>query len=264
MEAGKVSPLEATKAGVSLSNTKIDHEKAKSELIAARKKLGALWGGSPPSFDRVQGSLEALSPPPAPAELQRLVSRNPDIARWVKEAEQRSAALELEKAKRIPDLTVKGGVKYYSDTDENAFVAGVSIPIPLFDLNTGGVREAQFNLARVREEARAAEARAGTSLADSLQLLTFSYERATALRNDVLPSAETAFTAAGEGYREGKFDFLELLDAQRTLFEAKGKYIESLTAYHKAKADVERLIGTVVETLQEPEKGSGRESGDGQ
>ena len=63
------------------------------------------------------------------------------------------------------------------------------------------------------------------------------------MRYDVVPAAELAYGAAREGYREGKFGFLEVLDAQRTLFEAKGQYIDALSEYHAARADTERLIG---------------------
>jgi cobalt-zinc-cadmium efflux system outer membrane protein len=243
VDAGKVSPLEATKASVSLSNTRIEAEQARSNLTVARKKLSALWGEASPSFERAEGDLEVLTPVPSTEDMKQLLSNNPDIARWVKETEQRTAALEFEKAKRIPDLTVSGGVRHFSETDDSAFVLGVSIPLPIFDRNQGGIREAKYRLAKAREEARAAEAKAGSSLAESYQTLTFSYEQAMALKNEILPAAEHSFEAAGEGYREGKFDFLEVLDAQRTLFEARGKYLESLISYHKAKADVERLIG---------------------
>jgi cobalt-zinc-cadmium efflux system outer membrane protein len=249
VEAGKVSPLEALKAGVSLANTRIDLDLAKSDLVAARKKLAAALGETSPSFERAVGDLDVLSPIPSPEELRKLMAQNPDIARWVKEMEQRGAVLELEKAKRIPDLTVSGGVKHFNDTDENGLVVGLSLPIPLFDRNPGGVLEAKYRLAKAREESRAAEVRAGASLAESYQALAFSYQQSMALRDQVLPAAEQSFDAAGEGYREGKFDFLEFLDAQRTLFEAGTRYTESLIAYHKAKADVERLIGESIETI---------------
>ena len=41
----------------------------------------------------------------------------------------------------------------------------------------------------------------------------------------------------------GKFGYLDVLDAQRTLLDAQGQYIDVLESYHKAAADVERLIG---------------------
>ena len=63
------------------------------------------------------------------------------------------------------------------------------------------------------------------------------------MKSAVLPGAQSAFDAATEGFRQGKFGYLEVLDAQRTFFEARGRHIEALSAYHKAVADTERLIG---------------------
>jgi cobalt-zinc-cadmium efflux system outer membrane protein len=59
-----------------------------------------------------------------------------------------------------------------------------------------------------------------------------------------LPGAETAFKAAQKGYRLGKFDYLEVLDAQRTLFSSRTRYIQALARYHRSVADVERLTST--------------------
>jgi cobalt-zinc-cadmium efflux system outer membrane protein len=213
-----------------------------------------MWGEPLPGFEQAEGDLEALNSVPSAEDIRKLLSSNPDIARWVKETEQRTAALELEKAKTIPDLTVSGGVRHFSDKNDSAFVFGVSIPIPLFDRNQGGMKEAKYRLAKAREESRAAEAKAGSSLAESYQSLAFSNEQAMTLKNQVLPAAEHSFAAAGEGYREGKFDFLEFLDAQRTLFEARRKYLESIISYHKAKADVERLIGESVENINKTQE----------
>ncbi|MEN6437787.1 MAG: TolC family protein [Syntrophobacter sp.] len=258
VKAGKVSPLEETKAGVALSNARIALEQARSNLLAARKRLSATWGGTTPSFTKADGDLSVLLPIPSAEELNQLVSQNPDVARWVKEMEQRRAVLESEKAKRIPDITLRGGMQRFNETDDSALVIGMSIPLPIFDRNQGGIRAAQYKLAKAREEARAAEIKAGAGLGEAYQTLSFAYTEAKSINDEVLPAAQRAFVAAGEGYREGKFDFLELLDSQRTLFEAKGKYIQSLSAYHKAKADVERLVGQPLgSVIQTPEMNKG-------
>ena len=70
------------------------------------------------------------------------------------------------------------------------------------------------------------------------------------MKSKVLDGAQDVFDASTEGYREGKLDYLNVLDAQRTLFEAKGQYIGALSAYHKARADVERLIGQRIDTIE--------------
>jgi cobalt-zinc-cadmium efflux system outer membrane protein len=242
--AGKVSPLEETKAGVALSETRIQLEKARSNFIATRKRLAAIWAETTPAFERVEGNLDSVLPIPSDETLKKYLERNPDLARWAKEMEQRTAIFDVEKAKRIPDLTVSGGVKQFADTNDAALVFGVSLPLPLFDRNQGGIQEAEYRQAKAREESRAARAKAASKLGDAYQALVFSYEESKSLKQDILPAAQGAFEAAEEGFREGKFSFLELLDAQRTLFESRGRYVESLSNYHKAVADVERLIAT--------------------
>ncbi len=262
VKAGKVSPLEETKAGVTLSNARIGLEQARGNLRAARKKLAAAWGEISPSFTRAEGDLGTLLPVLSAEELNGLISQNPDVARWVKEMEQRRAILESERAKRIPDITLRGGMQRFNESDDSALVVGISIPLPIFDRNQGGIRAAQYKLAKAREDARAAEVKAGAGLGESYQALVSAYAEAKSLADEVVPAAQRAFVAASEGYREGKFDFLELLDSQRTLFEAKGKYIQALSTYHKAKADVERLVGQPVgAAIRNPEmnkRGSNR------
>src|SRR5690606_22121380 len=50
-ESGKVSPLEATRAGVVLSQARIARTRAQHELSAARKHLASLWGKDEPDFE---------------------------------------------------------------------------------------------------------------------------------------------------------------------------------------------------------------------
>jgi cobalt-zinc-cadmium efflux system outer membrane protein len=70
------------------------------------------------------------------------------------------------------------------------------------------------------------------------------------LRDDVLPEAQKAFDASLEGYREGKFGYLDLLDAQRTLFDARIEYIDAVADYYSAAADVEGLTGQSLESMK--------------
>lgn len=248
VKAGKVSPLEETKSGVELANARTELDKARSNLNGARKRLTNKWDQAEPGFQKAEGNLEALKPIPSAEELNGLIVKNPDVARYVKEAEQRTAALDVEKAKQIPNITVKGGVRTYNETDDHAFVMSVSVPIPLFDRNQGGILESRAKLSRVKEESRAAAAKANTNLAQAYQGLSSAYAEALRLKNEIIPAAELSFRSSNEGYMEGKFGFLVVLDAQRTLFESKAKYIEALSAYHKAVAEIERLTGTEIDT----------------
>ena len=250
VEAGAASPVEATRAGVALSTSRIELERSRRALLAARRRLAATWGSSRPAFDAVEGDLFALSPIPDLGALEERIGRNPDLARWLAEMEQRSAVLELELANRIPDVTVSAGHRRLNETNDHALVLGLSVPIPIFNRNQGAILEARYGLAKAREEQRAAEILARDTLAAAYQSLSTSFVEAIVLRDEVMPGARSAFDAINEGYRQGKFGYLEVLDAQRTLFEARGQYLEALATYHASIADVERLIGEGLETME--------------
>ncbi|MGB2863434.1 MAG: TolC family protein [Sedimentisphaerales bacterium] len=250
VRAGEDSPVEETKAKIALSNTRIEFERAGKELVSARHQLAATWGSSIPAFEKVSGGFYDLSPAPSLEELAGLISQNPDMARWPAEKERSRAALELEKAKATSDIKLGGGVQYFDDGDDSAFILGLSIPIPLFDRNQGNIQEAMYLLAKTEEQRKAVETDLRAALAEASTKLSSSFSEITIIKNDVLPLARSAFDAASQGYREGKFEYLVVLDAQRTFFEVRARYIEALAAYHKARADVERLIGRDLDSVQ--------------
>jgi cobalt-zinc-cadmium efflux system outer membrane protein len=243
VRAGQDSPVEETKAKIALSNTKIEFERAGNKLISARHQLAATWGGSNPAFEKVAGGFYDLSPAPSLEQLAGLISQNPDIARWPAEKDKRRAALELEKAKATSDIKLGGGIQYFDEGDDSAFILGLSIPFPLFDRNQGNIQQAMYMLAKTEEQHKAAHADIRAGLAEASTKLSSSFSEITITKNDLLPLARSAFDATNQGYREGKFEYLVVLDAQRTFFEVRAKYIEALAGYHKARADVERLIG---------------------
>jgi cobalt-zinc-cadmium efflux system outer membrane protein len=252
VDAGKDSPLEKTKAAVAHSNVNIQHRQAVQNLEFARKQLASTWAGQKPKFESVAGKLDLLSPIPSIDELTNLISQNPDIARWSLEIDKGKASLELEKAKAISDITLSGGLQRFNETDDNAIVFGISIPLPISDRNQGGKLEAAYTLARAREEQRAAQTRIQMELVKAYQALSNSYTEATELDKNVLQGAESVFEASKTGYSQGKLDYLHVLDAQRTLFEAKAQYIDALASYHTAKTDIERLIGCSIDSITIP------------
>jgi cobalt-zinc-cadmium efflux system outer membrane protein len=218
------------------------------------KKLAVLWGSDSPKFKSVSGKLEELVPLPSEKELTNRIFDNPDIARFPVEKEHRNARVELEKARRTPDLTVGGGIRSFNETNDSAFVMGVSIPIPVFNRNQGEIAAAEYDLLKVREERRGVELRVKAELAESYMSLSASFVESSLLKNRVLPAAQKAFEATQEGYLQGKFGFLDVLDSQRTLFEVRGQYINALASNHKAVADVERLIGGSIISVNSGDK----------
>ncbi len=249
VKAGKVSPLEESKASVARSLSEIQMEKEKRELSAATKRLASYWGSSSPRFAAVTGEIDIPESIPIANAVDSLAEQNPELARWATQIERHRTSLALARAQRIPDLILSGGVKRFKETNETMFIVGLSVPIPIFDRNQGGVREAEYLLAQAGEQQRATAVHIRTVLSEALGALSSSHAEALVLKNIVLPAAEQAFVSAGEGYRQGKFEFLEVLDAQKTYAEVRYQYIEALVGYHRSITAVERLMGRELDTI---------------
>jgi cobalt-zinc-cadmium efflux system outer membrane protein len=248
VDAGKDSPIEKTKASVALSNVKIEYEQALQELEQARKFAASFWGNEKPQFLHAEGNLETITEIPDVNELYPHLMQNPQMARWDKEISRDKAAIELAKSKSIPDISIGAGVKRFNETDDNALIFGVAIPFPIFNRNQGDRMEAAYNLSKSYEEQRATRIELMNQFNQMFTELSVSLNKVRALQASILPGAKEVFDASREAYTEGKIDYLNVLDAQRTFFEVRVQYIEVLANYHKAHADIERLTGQKIES----------------
>jgi cobalt-zinc-cadmium efflux system outer membrane protein len=250
VKSGKVPLLEETKAGVEVATARIARDRASRELDTARKRLAASWGGTMPVFKEAGGNMDAVADVPPLERLSALLDDIPEVARWNEEVAMAKESLALAKAARISDVRISAGISRFEEDGTHAGTVGLSLPLPLFDRNSGGIVSAKHQASRAEYEQRAARLRATTALVEAYGRLETARTEALTTKAELLPGAQQAFDAAQTGYREGKYGHLEVLDTQRTLNEAKTRYLDVLAAYHKAVADVERLIGTPLNTIQ--------------
>ncbi len=243
VEAGKVSPVEEIRARAAVARAAVEVAKAKRALAAARVSLATTWGSSDPQFSRAVGDLPRPSPPPPRASLDEMLLQTPEMARLTEELNRQEQMIKLEKARGVPDLKLTLGPRNYQETGGWAWVGGVSMPLPIFDRNQGARRAAEFELERTRHEVAARRANLEGRLSRILERLRAAGEEARSYELEIMPASTEAFEAMSLGFREGKFGFLEVLDAQRSLFEATLLDLESRQRYALARAELERLVG---------------------
>lgn len=241
--AGKVSPVEETRARVAEAGVRVELTLAASELASARKRLAGAWGNPAPRFERAEGNLEALPPLPALADLNSRLAASPNLLRARIEVERRQTLAEVERSRRVPDLTVSLGAKRDEALGRNQAILGVSIPIPVFDRNQGNLLEALRRTDKARDELSAAEIRLSNEMAAAYERLNTARQEVESLQRDILPGAQSAYDAATKGFELGKFSFLEVLDAQRTSFQAKSQYLRALAEAHRSAAEIQRILG---------------------
>jgi cobalt-zinc-cadmium efflux system outer membrane protein len=249
VEAGKASAVEQTRNDVAVASARIGLEQAKHDLTAARRKLAAKWGVNQPDFAGVSGDLEHCSPPLALANYLARLSVNPAIARWSAEVDKRQAALAREKAEGNPDLTIGGGPRWLAGESTVGFVAGVSIPLPLHNKNAGAIREAEVEVQKVAVDRKAAEANLIAEAGEIYEDMAKAYEEIQILTADVLPNARKTMDAVKEAYAAGKLSQLDILEARRTINEARLQHLQALVEYHKAGARLDALAGPATKTF---------------
>jgi cobalt-zinc-cadmium efflux system outer membrane protein len=250
--AGKVSPLEETRARVAEAGVRVELLQAEGTLRSARQQLAALWGNPAPRFTQVEGAVDELPTLASAQDVEGRLFAAPVLRQARLEVERREALSSLEQAKRIPDITVSLGAKRVpasTDTESassrrNQVVVGFSVPLPIFDTNRGNLAEALSREEKARDDLAAAELQLGADVAQATERLRSARATAETLQRDALPGAETAYKAATKGFELGKFSFLEALDAQRTLFQVRNQYLVALADAHRAAGELDRLLGT--------------------
>ena len=241
--AGKVSPVEESKARVAEAGVRVELAQAASELRNALSRLFALLGRIDAPYTVLEGKAENLPSVPSLADLQPLISSAPGVVLARIEVDRRKALTDLEQSKRVPDVTVSVGMQRSNETQRNVLLFGVSVPLPVFDRNQGNLLEALKLEDKARDELQAASVRLHSEVAQGQERLSTITAEVQSLQQDVLPGAKSAYDAATIGFENGKFNFLEVLDAQRTYFTAKSQYLKALGEAHRAAADIDRLLG---------------------
>lgn len=246
VQAGRISPVEETRARVAQASTRIELSQASNELALARRRLAATWGQPGVEVGRVEASPAAVPPRPM-QQLASSLASAPQLARARLEVDRQQAVVELERSRRTPNLTVTLGTKRDEEADVRHTVLGVSVPLPFFDRNQGNLLSALRRTDKARDELTATQNRASVELEQASLRLDAARAELALLQSEILPGAQSAYEAASKGFELGKFNFLDVLDAQRTLNGAKAQYVAALASSYRAAAEIERLVGSVDE-----------------
>lgn len=243
VSAGKSSPVEATRAQVQLSEIRLELNRAQIGLTDAYRRLAASTGSATPDFQAVASQRESTPVLPAATLLLARLEQTAELRLAELQVLQNEASLGLEKAQRIPDLDVSIGSQYDASVRERVNVVGVSMPIPLFNRNQGNVLAASRRADQARDLRNAAELRLRTETRQALDLWQTANTEVRAFNQQILPAAQNAVDSATRGFEMGKFNFLDVLDAQRTLIAARTQYLTATAQATDAWVRIERIYG---------------------
>ncbi|ABA75361.1 TolC family protein [Pseudomonas fluorescens] len=243
IEAGKSSPVEGTRAQVQLSEVRLELSRAERDQANAYQQLAQVMGAPLPTSTTVQTATQSLPSVPPPTRLLERLNETAELRLARLQIDQREASLGLEKSQRIPDLTVSIGSQYSETERERVNVVGLSMPIPLFNRNQGNVLAAARRTDQARDLRNATELRLRTEIQTTLAQWQTANGEIQTFDRIILPAAQSAVDSATRGFEMGKFGFLDVLDAQRTLIAARSQYIQAVSEATDARVRIERIFG---------------------
>lgn len=232
--------IQKSRAEVERSTAAIALDTAMRERDIARKDMAALLGEEQLATTLDTTAFFATTTLNL-TNVEEKLKTNPDVVKLNSGLEQSRNRLDLEQANAIPDPRVNVGVRDFRDTGDKAFVVGVSLPIPLLNANRGNIAKARGVVSRNELDNQQALLALQADVNRAKERMENAYLQSQTLKTQVMPSATKAFKLSREGYGAGRFPYLEVLDAQRSLFGVKQQHIAALKDYHTARATVERL-----------------------
>lgn len=254
VDAGKEPPIQKKKAEIERAASEMALARARQDLATKRKNLNTLMAQDNMAQSLATTSLPPLAAPLDLAQYRAQLASSPDIKAFESGVQMADGQLSLEKSVSLPDPTFSIGIKDAREDNTRSFMAGVSFPIPVFNRNRGGIERAGHDANAARFDQRSAEQNIQSAITEAHGSLANAYTAAKTLETVMIPGAEEAFDFARQGYEAGKFGYLEVLDAQRTLFETRRMHNAAVLDYRRQRAHLERLAPQTRPVPSENEK----------
>jgi len=220
---------------------------ATHELFTAQNTLKGLLAVRPQVELVLNGELEYK---PQDLALDRLrtdaLSTRPDVAAKDRTLSQRSAELKLAEALRVPDVTVGADFTVQGPqgpNTEHQVGVGLSVPLPLFNRNQGGILQAEASRRAAQADLDRTKLQVEIDVENAYRDFTQTDMLAKAYRGGVLDDARTSREIAEKAYARGGMTILDLLDAFRTFNTTMQGYIDALYAYQRSLLAIDTAVG---------------------
>jgi cobalt-zinc-cadmium efflux system outer membrane protein len=246
VDAGKAARLEALGAVAARSSAQAFAQRAQRSRRSAWLELASLLGLESEA-ERTLDPVIALPRTLPPLErFERLADESPSRRLDLAGVEVMRGEARLAAAERVPDPSLFAGFRRFEESGDSAWVAGFSVPLPVFDTKRGARDAAD---ARAREaSAAASESRRAmrSELASSYESLQIALADVALLEEQVIPAAEEAYALVSEGYRAGKLSYFDVINASRTLAESQLQGLDVIEEGLESLASLELQIGRLL------------------
>ena len=142
----------------------------------------------------------------------------------------------------IPNLTVNSGYQYATAGTHSQALVGLYFVMPIWDRNQGNIRAATANVRSSVAQLSAVQNAILRQVAAALAAYRAAEITVESYENGILPDARETLGLVQRGYEAQQFDYLRILQAQRSMVETNVEYINALQERLVAAADIAGLL----------------------
>jgi len=252
---GDITELDVQRAQAELATARSDAMTVQRLRAASEHSLAVLLGKAPAEFSLAPDPLQPVNLRVPPGLPSALLERRPDIAAAERAMAAANARVGVAKAAFFPSLTLTGTGGFESATLGDLFkwssrafllgpLAGTALNVPIFD---GGRRKGNLANARAVYEEDVANYRqqvltAFREVEDNLSDMRI-LEQQTQAQNDAVNASQRAADLSRTQYTEGAVDYLNVIDAQRSVLQARRAAVQLQGVQAAATVNLIRALG---------------------
>jgi cobalt-zinc-cadmium efflux system outer membrane protein len=254
VEQGAMAEVNLIRVQLEGERLRLDEQAARAEAERQRIELLRAMGMAE---SRADFSLEEIAPVPSPALmasgdvlLSQAREHLPSFLLGEAILARARTRVDLERSLAKPDWAVSFG--YKRTAGFNTILAGVSVPLPLFNKNEGTIAASELEVRGVEHTLREITARVAADISSALAGVQRRLEMLSRMQKGILVQAEESLRISLAAYQEGGSDLLRLLDAQKVRNEVQLLYARTQMEYMISLAELENAVG--VENLLLPKE----------
>ena len=250
-EIGDIARIDVLKAEIELSNAKMRVQNTERKYLNSAKILQTVMGVPDIDLNNLFPISTADTPSLNLDNLNDLLLNNHPALKARKKVVELSV-IKISEAKRmaIPDINATVGYKRLSATDINTIQAGIEFPLPIFNRNQGKIIEARALSHKAKDDVEVVRNQLLLQLSNAFSLYTSTREQVRFFTYTIVPQSEESLKIARQGYKQGEFDYLEVLDAQRTLANTRISYLKILNELFSSITEIEKFVGVKISDIK--------------
>jgi cobalt-zinc-cadmium efflux system outer membrane protein len=154
------------------------------------------------------------------------------------------AALSVEQANRVPDLTFNLGYERAGNVQQNFLGAGVAMDLPFFNRNKGNIRAAQFEVQQSDLMARNKVTAVNNAVVKEWTDLNKAVQLYESIDKDYLDKLDTMVAGVSRNFVSRNISLLEFLDFFSSFRDSKQQYYAAIRNISLKHAALDYLTGT--------------------